>query len=123
MDWLIQEAAKDLVNAEDGVGEGGGPVLTDEDFPEEEEGVTADRVFMEEENVGDKQERAPEKVFGQLKPSAYTGVDEGAGTALNGEEQVVSCTADREEGSGGEVGGALTGEGELFLKRGLKAEE
>ncbi len=61
MDWLIQEAAKDLVNAEevmgeehggdrreeDGVGEEGGPALMDEDLPEEEdEGVKA------EEGVG-----------------------------------------------------------------------
>jgi len=49
MDWLIQEAAKDLVKAEetvvgeehggermDGAGEEGGPALDDEGLPDEE---------------------------------------------------------------------------------------
>lgn len=146
MDWLIQEAAKDLVNAEeaatgeerreeDGVGEEGGPALTDEDLPDEEEeavkvvegvGEEADRAFMEdtllEQRVGDKQERAPETVFGEVDPSAGKGVGEDAGTALNGEEQGGACAEEDKGGRTAEVGGAPTGEGERFLKLGLMSD-
>lgn len=145
MDWLIQEAAKDLVNAEeavtgeerreeDGVGEDGGPALT-EDLPDEEEGAVkegkgvgeeADRAFLEdallEQREGDKQERAPETVFGEVNPSARKGVGEDAGTALNGEEQRGARPEEDKGGRTVEVGGALTGEGERFLKLGLKAD-
>lgn len=64
MDWLIQEAAKDLVNAEevmgeehvgdrrveDGVGDGGGPLA----------GEAADGALLAKGGVGAKQERALE---------------------------------------------------------------
>lgn len=114
MDWLIQEAAKDLVNAEeevmgeehggdrreeDGVGEEGGPALMDEDLPEEEdEGVKAEegvgeeagRACIEEplseERVEEKLGKAPETVFREVS-STDSGVGEDSGTVLNGEEQ------------------------------------
>lgn len=146
MDWLIQEAAKDLVNAEeeaigeerreeDGVGEEGGPAFTNEDLPDEEEDAVevlkdgaeeAGRAFMEdtllEERVGDKQARAPETAFGEVKPSGDKGVGEDAGTALNGEEQGGARPQEEEGGREEEVEEALTGEGERFLKLGLNAD-
>lgn len=145
MDWLIQEAAKDLVNAEEevmgeehggerreepGVGEEGGPALMNEDLPEEEEedkGVTAEDCVVEdsggtcieeplpEEGAGETPGRAPETVFREVS-SADTGMGENAGTILNGEEQGVARTEEEEEGR------ALTGEGERCLRLGLKAE-
>lgn len=138
MDWLIQEAAKDLVNAEeeamgevqggdrredeDGVGEEGGPARMDEDLPEEEdEGVKGEEGVegeagrarskepLPEEGVGEKQGRVPETVFRDAS-SADTGVGEDAEITLKGEEQ------------GGVEGRAPTGEGERCLRLGLKAE-
>lgn len=113
IDWLIQEAAKDLVNAEveatgeehggerreeDSVGEGGGPALLHEDLPKEgEEGVKAEegvgegvwgaciREPLPEEGVGEKQGRTLETVFREVS-SPDTGVGEEAGTVLNGEK-------------------------------------
>lgn len=151
MDWLIQEAAKDLLNAEevgeehggerreeDSVGEEEGPALMDEDLPEEEEeeeesnageavGEEAAGALMEEplpeEGGGEKQGRALGTVFGEMKPSADEGVGEDAGTTLNGEEQGDARTEEEEEGGRvGEVEKALMGEGELCLRLGLKAE-
>lgn len=152
MDWLIQEAANDLLNAdEDAVGEehGGerreegsvgeeeGPAFMDEDLPEEEEeeesnagegvGEEAGGALMEEplpeEGGGEKQGRALGTVFGEVKPSADKGVGEGAATTLNGEGQGDARTEEEEEGGReGEVEKALMGEGELCLRLGLKAE-
>lgn len=142
MDWLIQEAAKDLVNAEeeatgeehggerreeDSVGEEGGPALMDEDLPEEEEagegeeeeaGGACIEVPLPEEGIGEKRGRALETVFREVS-SADTVVAEDAGAPLNGEEQGGARTEEEEE----EEGIALTGEGERCLRLGLKAEE
>jgi len=104
IDWLIQDAAKDLVNAEedvmgddrreeDGVGEEGTPALTNEDLPEavvgvgEEAGGAPREETMPAEGVGDEQEKALETEFGEVKPSNDPGVREDAGTTLNGDEQ------------------------------------
>lgn len=75
-----------------------------------------------EQRVGDKQERAPETVFGEVNPSADKGVGDNAGTTLNGEEQGGARPEEEEGGRRAEVGGALTGEGERFLKLGLRAD-
>lgn len=94
----MQEAAKDLVNAEeeamgeehggewreeDGVGEEGGPARIDEDRPEEEEvGVKAEKGEGEEGGGVCMEEPLPIEVF-----SADTGVGEDVGAILNGEGQ------------------------------------
>lgn len=138
MDWLIQEAAKDLVNAEEEVmgeehggerregREEGGPALMEEDLSkEEDERVKAEEGVGEEaggacieeplpaEGVVEKLGKALETVFRELS-SADTGVGEDPGTILNGEEQ----GGERTE----EEGRALTGEGERCLRLGLMAE-
>lgn len=134
MDWLIQEAAKDLVNAEeevigeehggerreeDGVDEG----LPEEEEEEEDKGVGEDsggarsEEPLPEDGVGEKQGRALGTVFREVS-STDTGVGENAGTILNGEEQGGTWTEGEEE----EEGRALTGEGERCLRLGLKAE-
>lgn len=128
MDWLIQEAAKDLVNTEEeeeaiavehggerkeeeGVGEEGGAARRDEDLPKEG-GVKAEEGVGGEEEGGDR----IEKQGGALeKEEVSSGVGEDADeTSLKGEEQGGDLT---EEG-----GGDPTGEGERFLRLGLKAE-
>lgn len=141
MDWLIQEAAKDLVNAEEeaiaeehggerredgGVGEEGGPALIDEDLPEE--GVNADEGVGEraggdctdepllEEGVGEKQGRVLEFRFREVS-SPDPRVGGVAGIILNGEEQGGAWT-EEEEGEGR----TLTGEGEQCLRLSLKAD-
>lgn len=72
MDWLMQEAAKDLVNAEeeatgeehggerreDGVGEDGGPVI--DGLVGAEAGGALVEETLPEGGVGDKQDRALE---------------------------------------------------------------
>lgn len=132
IDWLIQEAAKDLVKAEveaigeehggewrveESVGERGGPALLLEDLPEEEEeGVKAEEgvgegvggACMEEplpdEGAGEKQGRSLETMLREVS-SADARVREDAGTVLDGEECEDAWTL-KEEGV------ALTGEEE-----------
>lgn len=128
MDWLIQEAAKDLVNAEEeATGEEHGGERREEDLPEEEEeeagegeeeeaGGACIEVPLPEEGIGEKRGRALETVFREVS-SADTVVAEDAGAPLNGEEQGGGRTEEEEEGR------ALTGEGERCLRLGLKAEE
>lgn len=147
----MQEAAKDLLNAEeeavgeehggerrvgDSVGEEEGPALMDGDFPEEEEesnagegvgeeagGALMEEPLPEEGGGGEKQGRVLGTVFGEVKPSADKRVGEDAGTTLNGEEQGDTGTEEEEEGGRvGEIEKALMGEGELCLRLGLKAE-
>lgn len=85
-------------------------------------GEGEDRAILEQ-GVGDKQERAPETtVFGEVGPSALNSGGEDAGTALNCEEQEGARPEEDKGGRTAEVGGALTGEGERFLKLGLKAD-
>lgn len=103
-----EEAMGEERREEDGVGEEEGGALMVETLPEE--------------RVGDKQERAVETVFGEVKPSTDTGVGEDAGTTLNGEEQGGTRTEEEEGGRGEEVGRALTGDGEWCVRLGLKAE-
>lgn len=95
----MQEAAKDLVNAEDEVREGeGASVLIDEDLPGTGEDAGA-----------------------ALAPAEWAGGD--VGTTVNGDEHGDART---EEGGGGrreeEAGEALIGEGGRCLRLGLKAE-
>lgn len=96
----MQEAAKDLVKAEDevtgdehvgerreemGGGESGGPALDEEDLSPragEEEGGAPVEAILPEGGGGDKQERACGAVTGEVK-----GTGEAAGITLKGEEQ------------------------------------
>jgi len=101
MDWLMQEAAKDLVKVEEEEHGGDrGAARTDEDLPEEEP--------LPGEGMGEKQGGALEA------SSEEAGLGEDAETTLNGEEE----EEEEEEEDGGS---ALTGEGERCLRLGLKA--
>lgn len=95
MDWLIQEAAKDLVNVEeDAMGEEHGgerrEVCAAGEGEEEEQGARAGEgegeetggalmeITLPDEGLGEKQGRALGIVSGEIKPPSDKGVGEAA---------------------------------------------
>lgn len=118
MDWLIQEAARDLVKAEEGVGEGEGAALIDEGLPEEEEEEEKDGEEGVKAEVGEGEETGralTEEDVGEEGETALIdkdpleeGVGEKHGRAL--ETAVGEVTPLTEEGEGEDAGTALSGE-------------